>query len=500
MQVPAERILAALRPTLDRLIGDKDQFGSDQEAIRSALTLLHNRERSGMETQRAQFRSLNDLTRSIAASLALSSRAPDLAQQLADIAEQARIASDGECLAALEDDARRVLADMAKILVAVAGDDRLDPAERPKAVAAVADWEVRQIRALGSGRTVATETDKVITADALTRYLADRFDEPGMVVTDIHILPGGFGKETILFSVNGKAIAGDFVLRRDRQEPTVDNDCHRVVNEFPVIRSAFAAGFPAPDAIWLDTDHRLLPGGDFFVMRRAPGKAGGDVFSAAGSISDDLLEVLAQALAHLHALPPLLDLGDLTESIDREAWSLSLSESTRRYITGFRDIYLRDVAELSPAILALYGWVVDNIPAPEGRPALCHGDVGFHNLILHDGKLSVLVDWEFAHVGDPAEDLAYIRNTAGDSLNWDRFLAAYRAAGGRDIEPRRIAFFQVWGHLRNATASAMTINCLVTGKHDELKLAHTGFYHLPSFLEQASLQMKAFNEAAGDGA
>ena len=275
-------------------------------------------------------------------------------------------------------------------------------------------------------------------------------------------------------------------MRRDRDQPTLDNDCHRIVNEYPVIRAAFKHGFKAPDALWLDTEHRLLPDGDFIVMRRAPGSPGGTVFSAANKISDELLNVLAQTLAGLHSLPPLLELGDLTESINPEMWSLSLRGATRQYISGYREIYLRDVADASPAILALYGWVLNNLPDPPGRTVLCHGDVGFHNMVLDRGELSALVDWEFAHVGDPAEDLAYVRNTAGATLDWNKFLAAYYAAGGIEIDPVRLHFFQAWGQLRNATASAVTINCLVTGKHNVLKLAHTGFYHLPNFMAAAA--------------
>ena len=52
----------------------------------------------------------------------------------------------------------------------------------------------------------------------------------------------------------GKALAGDFVMRRDPGDnQSLLNDCHEVAREYPVIRAAFERGFPAPDALWLDT-------------------------------------------------------------------------------------------------------------------------------------------------------------------------------------------------------------------------------------------------------
>jgi hypothetical protein len=106
MQVPAERLLAVLRPTLDRLLGPVDSFGSDQEAVRSALTLLLNRERSGAATQRHWLAMLGIQSETLATSLALPERAPDLAKVLASVGSEARAIAAIDCLEKLEVAAR----------------------------------------------------------------------------------------------------------------------------------------------------------------------------------------------------------------------------------------------------------------------------------------------------------------------------------------------------------------------------------------------------------
>jgi aminoglycoside phosphotransferase (APT) family kinase protein len=48
------------------------------------------------------------------------------------------------------------------------------------------------------------------------------------------------------------------------------------------------------------------------------------------------------------------------------------------------------------------------LPGPAGR-VLAHGDFGPNNTLLDPATFTVtaLVDWEFAHLGDPVEDLAW---------------------------------------------------------------------------------------------
>jgi hypothetical protein len=46
-------------------------------------------------------------------------------------------------------------------------------------------------------------------------------------------------------------------------------------------------------------------------------------------------------------------------------------------------------------------------------------------------------------------------------------------------------FFQVWGHVRNASASNLAMGRLETGAIPDLKLAYTGHYHFPHFIQAA---------------
>ncbi|MGH8978448.1 MAG: phosphotransferase [Acidimicrobiia bacterium] len=59
---------------------------------------------------------------------------------------------------------------------------------------------------------------------------------------------------------------------------------------------------------------------------------------------------------------------------------------------------LRELQELDPAS-------VSGLPG-EGD-VIVHGDFGPQNVLIGDGRISALLDWEFAHVGRAIEDLAW---------------------------------------------------------------------------------------------
>ena len=122
--------------------------------------------------------------------------------------------------------------------------------------------------------------------------------------------------------------------------------------------------------------------------------------------------------------------------------------------------------ELKPMVTRsqAFGWLRQHLPCIDGPTTAVHGDAHFANLLALDDKLVCLLDWEFAHPGHPADDLAYCRGYVETIMQWSDFLAHYRDHGGRPVTEEQLQFFAVWGYLRNITFGANMLRDFNAGK------------------------------------
>jgi aminoglycoside phosphotransferase (APT) family kinase protein len=280
--------------------------------------------------------------------------------------------------------------------------------------------------------------------DAIADYLRARGDTRELVsATGI---AGGFSKETILLRL--RTDAGDdedVVLRKVAAGRAADS----LADEYGVVRFASAHGLPVAEPLWLDTDGGSL-GAPLFATRRMPGRTVGTVTGPTGDATADIARALAEVLGRLHAL----DVAELTGAprpamVTRHDLLSAIAE---------REKVVQRVADTLPDTpgLALYrallAWLRTHLPDVDGREVLVHGDVGFHNVLVDDEALTALLDWEVAHRGRPAEDLAYVRPSVATLLDWDEFMRHYTDAGGAAVDEAELRYFTVWQDVWRATS------------------------------------------------
>ncbi len=132
-------------------------------------------------------------------------------------------------------------------------------------------------------------------------------------------------------------------------------------------------------------------------------------------------EHLGVAMAALHGLPaaPLADLG--------EPWPEFRREQRARCLAREREKQLDPQLEMQ-----LAAWLTrsDALSDPEFTPALLHTEIGPHHLLVSGDRLTGLIDFGEAMVGDPDYDIAPVGLfvTRGDASAFGAFARAY----GRD--------------------------------------------------------------------
>lgn len=311
-----------------------------------------------------------------------------------------------------------------------------------------------------------------ITPARLEAYLHERLpDRSALRVARLTLIPGGRSKETIIVEVeSGGPLPPEFVLRKDRPISVVDS---RSADEFELLRVVHAAGVPVAEPLLHEPDPELLGGTCLFVERVRGGKRG-EYFPeilCPDEGRDEIGRQWAAALARLHAIP----LADLSRT------PLDLEPDPRAILTrSIEASYRRLIDNEGPPSISIelaHAWLVEHLEEALGPPALCHNDLGLHNLVIDGRELTALVDWELAGIGTPASDLARCRHTVDHLMPWEDFTAAYVEAGGSAdaCEPTKIDFYQILGLMGGAVTSRLGGVLFRSGQKRDLLTANSGY-------------------------
>ncbi len=74
------------------------------------------------------------------------------------------------------------------------------------------------------------------------------------------------------------------------------------------------------------------------------------------------------------------------------------------------------------------------------HPRLCHGDCAGTNILVDQGKVTALIDWEWAKGGDPAANIAYWAFWQDDDAALDALLVGYSADAPAMLRERVLAY------------------------------------------------------------
>ncbi|GII24115.1 phosphotransferase family protein [Planosporangium mesophilum] len=248
-----------------------------------------------------------------------------------------------------------------------------------------------------------------------------------------------------------------WLVRVPDADPLVVRIARRPVDQLPRPMAAELAGMAlvppglGPRPVLLEESPVPL-GAPFMVTGYVPGR---EVEPAGWT--DELLVAHARQVAMLHAEPHRVH-GDITTPVEQRSPVLSLTAKVADSIAWWREAN-PDVAG-DPEVTALLPSVEAYVAATEPafarlhRFALIHGDLVVPNVLVDDAGTPRYVDWEWAEVGDPAQDLAYLGGAVAappwylplPSERVDLLLRAYVEAAGDaagpldDLRVRRDAF------------------------------------------------------------
>ena len=317
------------------------------------------------------------------------------------------------------------------------------------------------------------------SADAFAAFIAEQTGARQANVIGFDKLSGGAIQDN--FGLTLELDGGDrpghqaFVVRQDA--PSGIAFSLNRVQEFAVLKAAYAAGVTTPEPLWLCEDPSIS-GQTFYVMSRASGSASPrQLIKTAFSEQQrrDIVHRLGVELANLHQVRPP------DETLDFLPLPGSLHPALNR-IAEYRR-YLAAIDEPHPVLEWALNWLAERMPAA-GPTVLCHNDFRTGNYMMDEDRLTAVLDWEFAAWGDPAEDLGWLCcrswrfgasqfEVGGIGYRKD-LLQSYREATGYQIDESTVSYWEVMALVRWAMIALQQAERHLSGQQRSLELVLTG--------------------------
>jgi aminoglycoside phosphotransferase (APT) family kinase protein len=354
------------------------------------------------------------------------------------------------------------------------------------AVTALVDWEgalqdaaERYFELLETPAEHKEDTSSLLDPKAVEAYFQARHGAQ-VRMTSFNQLVGGTSKQTALISLSGTPdLPAELVIRRDQTAATMTGS---VVQEYPLLKAVYDGGVAVPRPLFLETSLASL-GKAFFAMERLTGKSLTTHFAIPKE--RELAFGLAQQLAKLHAIPV-----QKFSTVFGAAPQFDSADRRREPLEKMRETWWHLSRTPSVTMSAAFRWLEDNIDCAEGPMSLVHGDLGFHNMLIDGKRFVALLDWETAHIDNPAGDLGYVLPIIERMMPWQEFIDCYLAAGGQPVTQRQVHFFGIWEILRINIKLRNTRMLYETGATDDVLLGQVGAYYVPRFVHRISQHLR----------
>jgi aminoglycoside phosphotransferase (APT) family kinase protein len=323
--------------------------------------------------------------------------------------------------------------------------------------------------------TVSSSPPGIPSPVRLEGWLSDTIGGEPSELVDIQLIAGGRSNLTYRLTVEKAGQPRLLVLRRPPLGHVLPT-AHDMGREYRVLSALSGTRVPVARPVAFCDDTEVI-GAPFYLMEHVPGaviRTRQDASVLTEVQARELSESLADMLAAIHGVDVeavgLAGLGRGTGYLKRQLdrWQRQWELSVTRDVPGYGELVAR---------------LTDRLPA-EGEATLVHGDFRLDNVLVTVAprpRITAVVDWEMATIGDPLADLgltlvywtdpgeeSWLNPPAGDPdapdpptrgvstdataspgfLSRAEFAAGYAERTGRDIS--RIGYYVAFGYFKLA--------------------------------------------------
>lgn len=302
----------------------------------------------------------------------------------------------------------------------------------------------------------------------LRGFLTAQLPGADLEVVDLERIGVGRSRQNWVFDLivshDGTTTREPLILRRDPDGGLVDTERS---TEFAVLQALAPSALPTPRPRWLD------PAGDWLgkpslIMGREPGVC--DYLILNGELPEkarlNLARELCGLLTRVHEVDWRgLGLAEILADPGPNGAAVELSNWER--------VLRQNQLEAYPELELALDWLGARAPTSQ-RTVLVHADFKPGNVLMQDGHIVALLDWELAHLGDPLEDLGWVTQPlrAREHLipgRWERadLLREYTKLTGLEIEPSSLAWWATFSTFKIVVMQVSGLRSFIEGRSDE---------------------------------
>jgi aminoglycoside phosphotransferase (APT) family kinase protein len=254
--------------------------------------------------------------------------------------------------------------------------------------------------------------------------------------------PGGGSRQSYFVRVtatDGQQTAA--VLREEAGGSFTGTEIN-VAKEATVYRSLASTSVPVPAVLG------VAPGGAAVLLEMLSGDSGlGDTPDQQNETLTDFMRVVAD----LHCL----DVDQLhLPGFRRPSSTADHAVLDLQMWAGLGD----SVPDLDPLVRYAGAYLIAHPPSQVSRTSLVQGDTGPGNFLAESGHVVGLCDMEFAHIGDPMDDIAWITMRAGRLVaDLAPYLDEYTRRSGLPILRTNVDYYALAVQYRCAVTTSLAV-------------------------------------------
>ena len=307
------------------------------------------------------------------------------------------------------------------------------------------------------------ESNKELSSQFISYY--SKFTNKKLSLLSFERVFGGASRETFRILVKDETGSEEKLILRRTQESSLIETSQST--EYLAYSAYQGTSVPVPAMIDINEDEEAL-GAPFMLMQQLDGVAASPFTPDAYSPHEKELGQQFWSILGEIAKKDIKD--DFINQFDNATEDPCWKKELDKWVTVIKE----DSISIEPILEAGIRKLYKKPPKEPSKKSLVHGDYRNGNFLFNENKITGILDWEMAHIGDPLEDLGWAlspiwswQDPSKPAYLIDRkaSLSAWESSSGLAIDKNDLKWWELFACVKGMAIWISAGNEFKTGKN-----------------------------------